>query len=484
MHTAPRDWLARLDSPGGHVLALALVTGVAFALRWFKLGEWSFWIDELFFIRRAESQSTLQEVLARWPPLSVILTGGVLRAFGVSEWSARLVPALIGVLSIPALYVPLRRMLGPRVALLAVLLLAVSPWHVFWSQNARYYTALLLLATLASLAFYFALERDSVPLLVLFYVLLVLAFRERALALLVAAAALCYVAVLKLVRFDPPPGLRLRMVALLLVLAGGLLLYDGYQYLASGYSQLLAAFEQPYSQPVEDPFRLATFIGFDIGLPLAALALFGGLFGVVRRDRAGLFLLLNALVPVVLLLAINPWHFTKDRYAFLTLTSWIALAAMAIGHLLRTASGAQRLLALGVVAALLADAGGDHLLYFHANNGGRLDWRGAFAIARAQGQGSDTVVSWWTEFGPYYLGREVTRWADVKPAAVEASGRRHWFVLDSETVWTNGAAKDWVERHAELVDVHYLRTPDEASVRVYLYDPNHRPARGSAPASP
>jgi mannosyltransferase len=141
-------------------LLLILIVVLASCLRFFKLGEWSFWIDEIFTINRAQHQYSSPELVLRnifparnWIPISVILTAQVIKQFGVSEWSARLAPAVIGIITIPILYFPLKKIIGTPAALIALLLLAVSPWHIFWFQNARFYSSLLLFYPLALFAF-------------------------------------------------------------------------------------------------------------------------------------------------------------------------------------------------------------------------------------------------------------------------------------------------------------------------------------------
>ena len=134
---------------------LFLITLFGAGLRFYKLGEWSFWIDEIYTINHAMRHFGNWELILdhippyrNWVPVSVILTAQALNIWGLSEWSARLASVVIGVISLPILFFPTRRMFGDWVALLAVLLLAVSPWHIFWSQNARFYTGLLLFYTL------------------------------------------------------------------------------------------------------------------------------------------------------------------------------------------------------------------------------------------------------------------------------------------------------------------------------------------------
>jgi len=139
-------------------IALAAITLLAAALRFYQLGAWGFWIDEIYTINRALGGVASD---AFTNPLSFRLIGLALASLGTDEFNARLLPAVIGVISIPVFYFPIRRLFGTTTALLAVLLLAVSPWHLHWSQNARFYTALVLFYGLAELFFFFWMESDN-----------------------------------------------------------------------------------------------------------------------------------------------------------------------------------------------------------------------------------------------------------------------------------------------------------------------------------
>jgi uncharacterized protein (TIGR03663 family) len=69
-------------------------------------------------------------------PLLFYVTAGVFALFGVSDFTARLYPALAGTLLV-ALPLLLRRRLGPRVAWFGGLLLAISPVLLYYSRFAR-----------------------------------------------------------------------------------------------------------------------------------------------------------------------------------------------------------------------------------------------------------------------------------------------------------------------------------------------------------
>lgn len=73
--------------------------------------------------------------------------------FGESAWAVRLPAVLLGVLGVLALYGFARLVTDGREAIFAAALLAVSYHHVWFSQNARGYTGLLLFTLLGSAEF-------------------------------------------------------------------------------------------------------------------------------------------------------------------------------------------------------------------------------------------------------------------------------------------------------------------------------------------
>jgi len=75
------------------------------------------------------------------------------QVLGRSEWSLRLPAFLFGLTSLPAFWLFSRDLVGPRVALVAVALLAVSPAHIVASISARGYSGLILFTLLSSYFF-------------------------------------------------------------------------------------------------------------------------------------------------------------------------------------------------------------------------------------------------------------------------------------------------------------------------------------------
>jgi len=134
---------------------LGFAVAVAAVLRLLHLGEWSFWVDEAHTWRDATmplvgEQGFLRQDRALYPITFLALRGLLsLGWIGTDEAALRLPFAVVGVLSVVAVGIFGRRLVGPWAAVMAAWLCALHPWHVYWSQNARGYILALLFATLA-----------------------------------------------------------------------------------------------------------------------------------------------------------------------------------------------------------------------------------------------------------------------------------------------------------------------------------------------
>ncbi|MBD3163045.1 MAG: hypothetical protein GF346_11525 [Candidatus Eisenbacteria bacterium] len=138
--------------------ALVGITLLALFLRVWGITRQSLWVDEMFTLKYAALFGTLTWDSLRFNlhgPLHALLLHGWAQAFGWGEFSVRLPQALIGTATVPALFFAARRAFGGRLALTGALLLAVNPFHVWYSQEVRNY-ALLMLCAVGAVA---ALER-------------------------------------------------------------------------------------------------------------------------------------------------------------------------------------------------------------------------------------------------------------------------------------------------------------------------------------
>ena len=479
------DLTGLTNKPWMPYIWLALITLFAAVLRFYKLGTWSFWIDEIYTVNHAVAHfSTLELVFdnippaRNWFPISVILTSQIVNLWGVNEFSARLAAAIIGIITVPVLYFPIRKIFNPRVALIAILLLAVSPWHLEWSQNARGYTSLLLFSWLAVFAFYFGLEKDRASYFILFFVFLYLAASERLVALFILPALMLYLLAISFLRVEKPAGLRAGKMYILLtpVLLFGV--YQIYGFIQNGESIISSILDEIVStffgKPIESPTTQAVFLVFKLGVPLFFLSLLSGVYVWSQRTRQGWLFFLCAVIPFLIVILVTPFMFAEERYAFVSLPAWLVLAAIGMDKLLTQMKKTETVLALGLLVVLTADALGANLLYYRINHGNRWDHQSAFAIVQANLQEGDMVVSTFTEMGNYYLKRnDVVLWDDASKKNIESSGRRVWFVLIPDMTWYTGTQDFywWVSHNTRMIRTLYIRTVDNTNLEIYLYDP-------------
>ncbi len=155
------------------------LTLIGFFLRFYNLGWNSLWLDEASTLGFARQSLTgIWESTAGGefnPPLFYWLEHGML-FFGESEFVLRLLPALLGVLTIPVVYLIGKEFRDQNVGIIAAALLTFSPFHIYYSQEARAYAPMLFFFSLALLFYVSANRSNEVRSWVLFGVFSAIAF--------------------------------------------------------------------------------------------------------------------------------------------------------------------------------------------------------------------------------------------------------------------------------------------------------------------
>ncbi len=130
---------------------------LAATVRFVGLGHQSYWFDEADTV--AILHTSLPRLVARvprWettPPLYFILAWLWAHVFGYGEAGLRSLSALAGVVTVPVGYAAGAKLLSRRTGLIVAALIACNPLLVWYSQEARAYSLLVLLTTVALLAF-------------------------------------------------------------------------------------------------------------------------------------------------------------------------------------------------------------------------------------------------------------------------------------------------------------------------------------------
>ena len=367
--------------------AVLLVTALALvlALRLLELTRLPAFLDETMYIGRALRaidadgfSDLLYSVTEGKSPLLPWLLMPSLLAVPDRLLAARLVSAIIGLANGIAFYALARPLFGPKVAVLSVVLYALSPLTLFYDRLALYDNLLLL----ASLATFIGLHhwsaRPTVRRVIPIGVAMGLGLLTK-LSIAISLAATVPVACLLL------PRRQWRVVAQLAVaytLAAGLfsivLLHPEWRLILDGNSQ--------YALTLEELLRLPVALWLDnanvyllqapavyLTPPVMALGLAGAAWCVARRER-GTALVLWVALQLLALVLVTRMQYT--RYELFALAPVLILAARAMAGVGEAAPGLLRrfdragarpiatrtALALATLAVLLPSILFDHTL--------------------------------------------------------------------------------------------------------------------------
>lgn len=124
------------------IVALAVITALAGLLRFYGLTSLPSGLHGDEAVAGLEAQRILDQgsigpyspPAAGQPSGPLYLFAGAVGLFGPTLFAVRLMPALFGTLTVPLLYLVVRRSLGAPTALVSALLLAVMGWHIHFAR--------------------------------------------------------------------------------------------------------------------------------------------------------------------------------------------------------------------------------------------------------------------------------------------------------------------------------------------------------------
>jgi mannosyltransferase len=153
----PRDWSAG-------VWPLLALVALATVIRILTINDQSIATDEALTTYEASLPfgAMLHTVahIETTPPLYFVLIWGWAKAFGTGAVALRSVSMLAGIALVPLAYLAARDLFSRRAGLLAAAFVAVNPFMIWYSQQARAY---MLLATLSTAAFVFFIRAWREP---------------------------------------------------------------------------------------------------------------------------------------------------------------------------------------------------------------------------------------------------------------------------------------------------------------------------------
>jgi len=152
-----------------------------------------------------------------------------------------------------------------------------------------------------------------------------------------------YFILLKIGPFEKPPGLIILNLLPFIILP--ILGYVAIEIFRTIILDTVPLYENVYEKYIsdsriftgyQDPVVMLKSVVYYIGTPITLSSLFGSVFLLYQRNRAGLFLSSGAFLPLLILMVISPIVTVVNRYVFMTLPFWIILAAFGIHALYRS----------------------------------------------------------------------------------------------------------------------------------------------------
>jgi len=450
-----------------HLQVLIGLTIAGFLLRFYNLAGNSLWLDEASTLTFAR-----QSLIGIWestaggefnPPLFYWLEH-VMLVFGESEFVLRFLPALLGVLTIPIVYFIGKEFRDRNVGLIAAALLAFSPFHIFYSQQARAYAPMLFIFSLALLFYVRASRSDTLRSWVLFGVFSAVAFWMHFYAIVPVAVLILHALVTRAgeIRRDlrsarnPAIGLAVFIVAALplLIVTIGLFLIRT----ASAPTFGVQGFDVIYQ-------TLLQVSGFSDLVMVLFLILF--LLGVAvtwRKDRNGALLLIFMMVlPLAASIILSSSMPMIPRYLIYLLPIYfvgIASVYPALYALVRD----RRAVYLVVIAAAVISL---PFLATYYTTPQKNDWRGFSAeLAGMTGEGDLVVVlpPYMAQPLDYYYSNATDRTLELGATTGEElqairdsyPDQRAFYVVtwDIFAVDPSGDAVSWLEENAKFSRQH------------------------------
>lgn len=419
-------------------LTLTLIVAGAIYLRVSRLGKPALWLDEILnyeLVRQARPVYAWLIGFERENGPLYYLTQLLGQALVVDvELQMRIIPALFGILSIPLMALLAWRATGQRiVVILASLLCAASPLHVYYSREGRTY----------SLAVFFTILG-----------LIALTPSRRSLSLLwVSSIALTYTAasvfpvlaafLISALFVDRKKGVlktRFRLAippAVSLVLLG--LLYGRYPPMSEGdrfSGELLSVMARVFNalsySALDNPMAHQVTVVMAIFAGVGARHLWN------QNREQGLTFLLASVGVIVMCLSALMWldHWFSPRYIATALPAYLLLVSVGVvrlaeraGTLAGRAGPAVQVLAAILIAGLLITPG---VRNSETEPQRKLDWRRmARAVWERSHEGDGVIVSnaWVAHSLRFYLGElpsrvKVLDVSESMPKAQEAARRR------------------------------------------------------------
>lgn len=500
-----KDWVEEVIQREKLILAILLVAAL---LRLIDLGRQSLWIDEMCVYN--DSKSTYRRIFYTVHPVTFLLARTTLYIKD-NEFFLRLPSAITGILTVLLIYLLGRELFGKSAGIISAVLLACSPYHIYYSQDANYYAEMMFFSTLSILLLVALFRTRKIYFLPLFIVSLYVTYKTHLFCIFVVASSLAILLVWILTDKELHKYAREQISYLnrknriyvpafftgAIILMTPILIY--FIKLISHYS-----FHYPtegmraenFEPSLQFFWKLATDYGiaFQDYIPrnflltsVFVILFMIGLFMTFRRRKIVFFFFLLLIISPFIGLSIRKvQHFYHPRYTSFIVPIYVLCAGTGIDYLSR------RLLTLfknlkpnaqypiaGTITAIIIFMMLPNLIRYYS--GVKQNWRDAVLFLKNNAKPGDTVVAYlycnWTSLRFYYryFGMDtsnIVKIPEVRGASGAITGlnflkklcfnaKGDVYLASSYTRYEPPEIFDWVKAHFDTLFYYPSLHPNE-----------------------
>ncbi len=459
-----------------HIILIIIVFIGAF-LRFWNLGNWSFWIDEVLTVLDSKEISLNNSPINPIPyfatKFSVYISDKLSFLLGGSEeWKYRFIFCIAGILSLWVIFYLAQTLYDKKVGVLAALFVSLSNWHIFWSQNTRSYIFTFFFGALTAWFFYRSFEKDSLLLTISALLSCVCLILSHLLAAAIIPALAVYSISLLLENRSRRRIINLLIFFIPFTLPLFLLLIPYIRsHLFSGWG---------HNEWGRSPFYIILTLVQGVTIPIAVTAFISGL--VSRKDKPTRFLLCFAVIPLILLIVASQFQNVAGYYLFWSTPAYFILSAFVCIHLWGVIGDNRHILLKSLLPlVLIMGLVSQDYLYFKYENGGRPKWRESFNYLELQMDAEDRVVLSEPRMGEFYLPEmeqvyigELIKDKEDFEERVASNKNRWWFLVDVASFNVFDAdqkIRNWISRRCRMVhSVPAFSRAKDRTIHIYLYE--------------
>jgi mannosyltransferase len=449
---------------GKRFIILALILVIALLLRIFAIDFKSPWLDELYSIVPTNPANTVAFIVdyckSDQPPFYFLTLHYWFKVTPYTVASARILSAIIGLLGVTSLFFLGREIKNTSVGLIASFLTAINYFHIFYSQEARFYSLLFLFTSLSFIWFIRSIKYKNLPNYILYVVSTVaLLYTQYYGIIIFAIQGLLFI--LYVIFFRASTRFIVTGVVMALLIAVAFTPWIPTILKDSTIDSYWIEKPKPYFFAVYYYLYMGKDVFAGLLMVVLCLPLSLEILTQLKKRQMSLELFLVVLVIIWALLSlflpyvrsVTSTPILQPRYTIVTLPAIILLISVAIERL----SVKRQLAVLSVLTVSFA------INIFgvskHYTKIDKAQWREAAAVVIEKNNGATKVYSnqeWWYNYFFYFvnppikvLGQYSVNEAKELPVFIEQVGNENelWVLSGEGMTGLNKLQQEYVDQH-------------------------------------